>query len=202
MSNNKSTLIIHGCGGHARSVADIALSNGIEHLIFVDPHARPDEKMFGFEVVKSISDNPHADCIVAIGNNLLRAKIFAIIEKSATSLIANNAHLGKNAVIERGVFIGSGAHIGPNTKIGANTIINTHCVIEHDCVIGKHNHISVNAVIAGTSETGDFVMIGTGATVINNIKICSHVTVGAGAVVVRDITEPGTYVGVPAKKIK
>ncbi len=76
------------------------------------------------------------------------------------------------------------------------------CVIEHDCLIGKHSHISVNAVIAGKSQIGDFVMIGANATVIDGIKICSHVTVGAGAVVVEDITEPGTYVGVPAKNLK
>lgn len=35
----------------------------------------------------------------------------------------------------------------------------------------------------------------------NNVRICEDVTVGAGAVVVGDITESGTYVGVPARKV-
>ncbi|HFU6823723.1 TPA: NeuD protein, partial [Streptococcus agalactiae] len=34
------------------------------------------------------------------------------------------------------------------------------------------------------------------------LDISSCTTIGAGAVVVKDIIEPGTYVGVPAKKIK
>lgn len=41
--------------------------------------------------------------------------------------------------------------------------------------------------------------IGAGATVSNNITICNDVMIGAGAVVVKDIMEPGTYVGVPQK---
>lgn len=38
-------------------------------------------------------------------------------------------------------------------------------------------------------------------TTIMKITICNFVTIGAGAVVVKDITEPGTYVGNPIKKI-
>ena len=34
----------------------------------------------------------------------------------------------------------------------------------------------------------------------NNINITENVLVGAGAVVVKNITEEGTYIGVPAKK--
>ena len=64
----------------------------------------------------------------------------------------------------------------------------------------KHKCLVLN--VAGRAQIGDFVMIGASAVVIDNIKICSHVTVGAGAVVVNDIREPGTYVGVPARKIK
>jgi acetyltransferase-like isoleucine patch superfamily enzyme len=45
----------------------------------------------------------------------------------------------------------------------------------------------------------DSVWIGAGATVINNVNICGGCTIGAGAVVIKDIDEPGTYVGVPAK---
>ena len=35
----------------------------------------------------------------------------------------------------------------------------------------------------------------------NNVNICSGCKVGAGTVVVKDITEPGIYVGVPVRKI-
>jgi len=41
-----------------------------------------------------------------------------------------------------------------------------------------------------------------GTAVINNITIGDGVTVGAGAAVVKNLTETGTYVGVPARKIK
>jgi serine acetyltransferase len=34
------------------------------------------------------------------------------------------------------------------------------------------------------------------------VKLCDDVVVGAGAVVARDIVEPGTYVGVPARRVR
>lgn len=202
-SNLHKKLIILGCGGHARSLADVAIANGISQLVFVDDNARENEKQFGFPVLRYLPAEEDADYIVAIGDNQSREKVFtALANKNITTLIANDAYIGVNAHIGQGVLVAHGAHIGPNATIGANTIINTHCVIEHDCIIGKHSHISVNAVVAGKSQVDDFVMIGTGATVIDNIKICSHVRVGAGAIVVRDIQEPGIYVGIPARKIK
>jgi serine acetyltransferase len=48
---------------------------------------------------------------------------------------------------------------------------------------------------------GDDAFICAGATLINNVSVRKGVTVGAGAVVIRDITEKGTYVGVPARKV-
>lgn len=35
----------------------------------------------------------------------------------------------------------------------------------------------------------------------NNISICGQCMVGAGSVVLKDIEEPGIYVGVPAHKV-
>lgn len=203
---SKSTmekLIIYGCGGHARSLADIALSNGVKELVFIDNNAKEGETLFGHPVVIGHDHNNGEPCLVAIGDNHIRASLFNELKelnKNLIPLIAQNAHIGVNTDIQTGVFIGGGAHIGPQTIIGENTIINTHCVIEHDCRIGKHAHISVNANIAGKCVIGDFVMVGTGATVIDNIQICDEVIIGAGAVVIDDITEPGIYVGVPARK--
>lgn len=195
-------LVIYGCGGHARSLSDVAISNGHENIIFVDENARTGEKQFGFDVVSKWDINQAAYIILALGDNQKRALLFQELMTSGNliSLVADSVHWGKNAIVEKGVFVGEGAHLGPNAYVDENTIINTHCVIEHDCHIGKHSHISVNATVAGRSRIGDFVMIGTGATVIDGITIASHVTVGAGATVIQDITEPGVYVGVPAKR--
>ena len=56
--------------------------------------------------------------------------------------------------------------------------------------------------MAGTVTVGENTWIGIGAAVSNNIDIASDCIIGAGAVVVKNISEPGTYIGIPAKKIK
>lgn len=48
---------------------------------------------------------------------------------------------------------------------------------------------------------GNEVLLRANATVLQKVFICSKVIISAGTVVVRDITEPGTYAGVPARWI-
>jgi acetyltransferase-like isoleucine patch superfamily enzyme len=48
---------------------------------------------------------------------------------------------------------------------------------------------------------GDRVSVGTNATVMP-VTVCDDVVIGAGAVVTKDITEPGTYVGNPARRLR
>jgi UDP-3-O-[3-hydroxymyristoyl] glucosamine N-acyltransferase len=74
--------------------------------------------------------------------------------------------------------------------------------VDHDNRIGDYTHISVGARLAGTVTVGQSVWVGIGSVVSNNLTICDGCYLGAGAVVVKDITVPGTYVGVPARKIK
>ena len=67
-----------------------------------------------------------------------------------------------------------------------------------------------NVTLGGTgSETGkrhptigNNVLIGTGASILGNIKIGNNCKIGAGAVVLKDIPDNVTAVGVPAKQIK
>ena len=56
--------------------------------------------------------------------------------------------------------------------------------------------------LAGTVTLGKSTWVGIGATVSNNTTICGGCMIGAGAVVVKDILEPGTYVGVPARRLQ
>ena len=52
-----------------------------------------------------------------------------------------------------------------------------------------------------STTIGHHVSIGSNATILP-VDICAHVVIGAGAVVTKSITEPGTYVGNPARKLK
>lgn len=65
---------------------------------------------------------------------------------------------------------------------------------------GSGAHVPV--LVHSSASIGRGAWVGAGATVSNNVSICEGCVVGAGAVVVRDIVQPGTYVGVPARLIK
>ena len=92
--------------------------------------------------------------------------------------------------------------INPNTKIGKHCIINTGAIVEHDNIIDDYVHISPNATLCGTVKVGEYTHIGAGSVIKNSITITNNCIIGAGGVVVNNIEESGTYVGVPANKIK
>ncbi len=73
--------------------------------------------------------------------------------------------------------------------------------MDHDVKIGDFSHIAGNSYVAGGVTIGNLVLLGAGTTVLDGLSICSDVVVGAGAVVTKSITEPGTYVGAPARRI-
>ena len=200
----QKSLVIHGSGGHGRSVADVAIAAGVEQILFVYVEARAGMTLFGFPVLPGVPETAISfRHVAAAGDNRRRAEIFAAIlgrKWPTATVIAPTATVSKTATIGRGVFIGHGAHVGPMACIGDNSIVNTHAVVEHDCVVGKHCHVSVSAAVAGGCSIGDFSFIGAGATVINGLSICPGVVVGAGATVIEAISEPGTYVGTPARK--
>ncbi len=197
-------LLIFGCGGHARSVADVYLSNNPTHtLLFIDENAKPNETLFGFQILNRLdNDFLIGKKFLALGNNQKRKNLFnGILKNKLESIISSKSYYSSSSKFGDGIFIGDFCHIGPMVVIGDNTIINTGAIIEHEVIIGSHCHIAPNTTISGRSIIGNEVFIGVGATVIDNISICDNVIVGAGAVVVTNITKSGTYVGIPAKLI-
>ena len=90
----------------------------------------------------------------------------------------------------------------PDVAMGNLNYVSLGSIIGHDTSIGNFVTIFPAVRIAGHVKIADSVIIGTGAIIIENIEICSNVIIGAGSVVNRNIVEAGTYVGVPAKKIK
>ena len=116
-----------------------------------------------------------------------------------------------------GVFIGPFVEIQKRVSIGARTRIQSHAFICELVDIGEDCFISHGAMfindpfrIGGpargdqtqwaSTKIGNRVSIGTNATILP-VSICDDVVIGAGSVVTKDITESGTYAGVPARKM-
>lgn len=200
-------LLIIGASGHGKVVADIALKmNKWTSIVFLDDDETVKSCM-GIEVVgKSLDAFKHiqdCDLFVAIGNNVTREKIQEKLETEGASLptlihptavIAEQVELGEGTVIMPGVVINC------CTRIGKGCIINTGATIDHDNLIEDYVHISPGVHLAGTVKVGLGSWLGIGSIVSNNLEISSGCKLGAGAVVVKDITEIGTYVGVPARR--
>lgn len=201
-------LIIIGAGGHGRVVQDVALSMGKwDEILFLDEGVK--ENGFDMKTIGKPEDAfsyiKEADVFVAIGDNNKRKKmVLDLLKKGASvpALIHKSAVLGKDVTAERGSVIMAGVAVNCNSVIGKGAIINTGVTLDHDNIIGDFSHISPGATLAGTVKIGEGSWIGTGSSLINNIEITEGCIIGAGSVVIRDIKEPGTYVGVPAKKIK
>lgn len=195
-------LIIIGAGGHGRVVSEIAKLNGYEKIDFLDDSDKQTSVGKEADYIKYIGYN---DFIVAIGNNTVRMKIQSDLIKNGAnivSLVHPNAIVSESVSIGKGTVVMAGAVINARAVIGDGVIINTCASVDHDCKIGDFSHISVGARICGTVVVGKCTWIGAGATVINNINICGGTMVGAGAVVIKNIDKNGTYIGVPAVKIK
>lgn len=197
--------VVFGCGGHARSILDVIFFNNREEKCYlIDVNAKENEKIMGCEVNRELQKGMiNSNFIVGIGNNLKRKQIVQkYMSLRYSNIISKDAYIGFFTEFGIGNFLAHSIHIGPYVKIGDHNIINTNAVIEHECRIGNFCHIGPNSTISGRSILGNNVFLGVGSTVIDKIKITDNVIVGAGAVVVNDILEAGTYVGVPARKLR
>ena len=194
-------LIIIGASGHGKVIADIAVKNGYEDIVFLDDNEDIKE-CAGFPVLGKTYEAVQMDCdkVVSIGDVKIREKISKNIK--VVTLIHPDSVISRRVELGEGTVVMAGAVINSDVKIGKGCIINTGASVDHDCVIGDYCHVSVGAHVAGTCIIGDKAWIGAGVTISNNVNICSECMIGAGTVVIKDIDEVGTYVGCPAKRIK
>lgn len=204
----KDKLIIIGASGHGKVVADIAIKmNKWQSITFLDDDESIKTSM-GLEVIGKTTDaftyKDEADFFVAIGSNATREKIQEkLIEQglNVVSLIHPSAVIGTDVEIDIGTAVMGSVAINSSSRIGKGCIINTSSSLDHDNVIEDYVHISPGVRTAGSVGIGKGTWLGIGSVISNNVNICSGCKVGAGAVVVKDITEPGTYVGVPVRRV-
>jgi sugar O-acyltransferase (sialic acid O-acetyltransferase NeuD family) len=207
-------LAIIGAGDLGQLIAHHAINDGHYELVaFFDDVFPLQHKEFGVPVVGRTNQvfefykNNIFDCIMlAIGYKHMdaRKKKFEELKGKIPfgRVIHSSSYIDKSVKLGEGVFILPGCTVDKDVVLGDNVLLNTGVVIAHDTTIDSHCFVSPAASIAGKLHIKECCSIGINATIIDNVTIEKNIRIGGGAVVITNLTEPGLYVGVPAKKVK
>ena len=113
---------------------------------------------------------------------------------SQVSRFFTGIEIHPGATIGRRFFIdhGMGVVIGETTEIGDDVLLYQGVTLGGTGNESGKRHPTL----------GNNVVVGTGAKVLGNIRIGSHVRIGAGSVVVHPVPDNSTVVGVPGRVVR
>lgn len=209
---NKNDIYIIGASGFGREVAWL-----IEELDewkiagFIDDNDSIKNTKINDIPVLGTTDyllkcNEKVNVVIAIGNPIIRAKIFDKLKTNINinypNIIAKDVRVSNTNKIGIGNIICTHTILTVNLELGDFNHINLDCTIGHDVVLNNFVTVYPSVNISGNVVVGNYCELGTGTQIIQGKNITENTVIGAGSVVAKDITEVGTYVGSPARRIK
>jgi UDP-3-O-[3-hydroxymyristoyl] glucosamine N-acyltransferase len=108
-------------------------------------------------------------------------------------VIQNDVEIGANTAIDRGAL--------KDTVIGEGTKIDNLVQIGHNVVVGRHCVIVAHTGISGSTELGDFVVMGGQSGTVGHIKIGSGAQVAGAAHPTKDVAPGARVGGTPARSL-
>lgn len=196
------SICIFGSGGFAKEVYALALDCKYFVSAFIDTKESSDILGLPVKTVDYYNIEKHYG-VLGVGSPKIRERI--VKENPQVewiTLIHPNAVVSPlNIQIGKGSVICANSIITADIKIGDFAQLNLATTIGHDCVIGDYFTTAPGVHISGNCLIGDRVYFGTGSSSKEKISVVSDSTIGAAACVLKNIIEPGVYVGIPATKI-
>ncbi|MCM1284300.1 MAG: acetyltransferase [Clostridium sp.] len=178
-------------------------------LGYVDDNTETGTEIDGLQVLMTVDDLAQRESslsvVCAIGTSEVRKKVVSRISSNKTLIFPNlidpTVQMSDRVETGKGNIICAGCILTVDISIKDFCIVNLDCTIGHDGKLGSFSTLCPGVNMSGEVEISEGVEIGTGSQIIQGKRIASGCKIGAGAVVVKDIVEPGTYVGVPARKV-
>jgi sugar O-acyltransferase (sialic acid O-acetyltransferase NeuD family) len=198
------SLAIYGFGGHAREVAFqmkyVIDSKNLDLQFYVDDEyandlAKPISEFDPKERVMMVAVADPKDREMMVKKLPAETEFFTFIHDASLVLDFENFTIGE------GSFVGAFSLITTNVNIGKHAILNRGNHIGHDTIIGDYLSMMPGSVISGNVTAGHRLYMGTNSSIREKLEICDDVTLGLNCGLVKNIIEPGIYVGLPAKRI-
>jgi len=156
------------------------------------------------------------DGVRAYGGRPVDVGAYCVIEKGRVYVgvgtrIRSFVELRAGTSIGAQCYIDSGVKMSGDCWIGDSVTVRYDAIIARGCEIGDETYICPQVMFnnldsdlqsIGGAKVGKRCFIGTNATIAAGIEIADDVTVGAKALVTKNIVEPGTYIGIPARRVK
>lgn len=201
-------LVIIGAGGHAISVANVAMSIGYEIFCLVDKN-KSGSKLLDFNIVselEQLGDLAQYSFAVAIGANASRCRVQKEVADGrnlhfpalvhASSIVSSFSTVGPGTVVMPLVAI------GPNTHIGAFCILNTRASIDHDSCIDACASLAPGVTTGGNVKIGARTAVSLGAVIKHGVTIGADSVLGANSYLSTDLGSNVVAYGTPAKVIR
>ncbi len=200
---------LYGAGGHAKVVLDALEQAGARVVGVIDDDSmRHGDEWCGYPVSPFAALEEfglETKVVVAVGDRADRERLTARVLEAGYRL-GNAVH--PTAAIARDVFLGAGVAImaqvavNPGSRIGDGVIVNTGATVDYDCILEDFVQVAPGVDLSGTVHIAEGAFLGTGASVLQGIRIGAWSVIGAGAVVIRDLPNHVVAVGCPAEVIK
>lgn len=109
-------------------------------------------------------------------------------------IIEDDVEIGANTTIDRSRF--------KATVIGKGTKLDNLIQIGHGVIIGPHNIVVAQTGIAGSTQTGKYVIIGGQVAIAGHLTIADKTMIAGKSGITKSITKADKYNGVPAVPLK